>query len=70
MEFHPLHAALQLPSLTTITRPDNQVNVAEPAEAYLSHVAADQRFLAARAPAIAPTGSAHGRWIKTVGKAP
>jgi len=46
MEFHPMHASLEKPSLTEVKRPDGKINVSEPAEVYLRHVAADRKVFA------------------------
>ena len=46
IEFHPMNASLQKPFLTYVKRPDGQVNVSEPAEDYLRHVAADRKVFA------------------------
>jgi C1A family cysteine protease len=46
VELHPTHAALQPPTLTNAKRPDGQVNVAEPAEVFQQHVAADRTVFA------------------------
>jgi hypothetical protein len=46
MQFHPMNAGLQKPSLSEVKRPDGQVNVSEPAEVYPRHVAADRKVFA------------------------
>jgi Papain family cysteine protease len=46
MQFNPMIAALQTPSVNEAKRPDDQVNVSEPADVYMRHVAADRKVLA------------------------
>jgi hypothetical protein len=46
IEYTPMNAALQTPFGTEVKRPDGQINVSEPAESYLSHVASDRKVLA------------------------